>query len=152
MKASTNNKYTCFYPYDKSGKPIPFDIIKKEDPITAEYLLNNKELLIKRAIDKPEYWYAFGRTQAIADTYKTKYIVNTLYKDVADIRVHLCETACAVYSGLYILTGVDIKIIRDILISQNYLDYVKTFGRYKNGGYYTITSKEIEKYLNYKLN
>lgn len=152
IKASTNKKYKCFYPYDKTGKIISFDIIEKAEPVTAQYLLNNKELLIKRAIEKPEYWYAFGRTQAIADTYKTKYIVNTLYKDISDIRVDLCDVGCAVYSGLYILTDANIKIIRNILISQDYLDYVKTFGRYKNGGYYTITSKEIEKYLNYKIN
>lgn len=152
VKASTNKKYTCFYPYDKSGKLIPFDIIKKKDPITAKYLLRNKELLIKRAIDKPEYWHAFGRTQAIADTYKRKYIINTIYKDVLDIRVDICEKGCAVYSGLYILTDTDIETIKRILISKDYLEYVKSFGRYKNGGYYTITSKEIEKYLNYKIN
>jgi adenine-specific DNA-methyltransferase len=152
IKASTNKKYKCFYPYDEFGKIIPFDILVKEEPITAQYLLDNKELLTKRAIDKPEYWYAFGRTQAIADTYKTKFIINTLYKDISDIRVDLCEEGCAVYSGLYILTDINIEIIKKILISKNYLDYVKTLGKYKSGGYYTVNSKEVEKFINYEYN
>lgn len=151
VKASTDKKYKCFYPYDKNGSLISFESIQNKEPNTAEYLLNNREILEKRAIDKPEYWYAFGRTQSIADTYKDKYTINTLYKIVDDIHIASYEAGIAVYGGLYIITDIDIETIKKLLKSKDYLDYVKTIGRYKSGGYYTITSKEIEKYLNYKI-
>ena len=58
-----------------------------------------------------------------------------------------------VYSGYYIpLYDYDIvkmnKIV-DLIKNQKFVDYVKAVGKYKSGGYYTFSSKELEMWLNY---
>lgn len=38
------------------------------------------------------------------------------------------------------------------LYNDEFVNYVKALGRYKNGGYYTFTSKDLQNFLNYKMN
>lgn len=152
IKASTGKKYFCFYPYDKDGNIIDFGTIQQKEPRTAQFLLENKELLEQRTIDKNAMWYGFGRSQAINDTYKKKYVINSLYKEKTDIHIYACEDACAVYSGLYILTQLNQTELENILISDSFIKYVKALGKYKSGGYYTASSKDIEKFINFSYN
>ena len=42
-------------------------------------------------------------------------------------------------------------MLENILISDDYIEYIKIIGKYKSGGYYTIGAKEMEKYINYML-
>ena len=42
------------------------------------------------------------------------------------------------------------NIVR-FLKSNCFVNYIKAVGKYKNGGYYTFSSKELEKYLNYSV-
>lgn len=150
IKSSTGKRYQCYYPYDKNGKIIPFSEIEK-DEITAKFLKQNKERLLKRNLHDVSLWYAFGRTQALPDTYKNKYGINALYKTQEDVRIVDCEAGCAVYGGMYILSDLDIGTLKKILCTDDFIKYVSTIGKYKSGGYYTVSTKDIEKYLNYKL-
>ena len=150
VKTSTGKRYRCFYPYDKNGKVLPYSEIEKDD-VSAKILQQNKERLLSRSIVDENLWYAFGRTQAIPDTYKNKYGINAIYRKAEDVHVTPCEVGCAVYGGMYILTDLPIDKIKSILCSQEYIDYVSTIGKYKSGGYYTVSTKDIEKFLNYKL-
>ena len=34
-------------------------------------------------------------------------------------------------------------------LSDDFIEYIKAVGKYKNGGYYTFSSKELESWLNY---
>ena len=152
VKASTGKEYLCFYPYNKLGEIIDFRIIKEMEPHTAKLLEDNRESLNKRTIDKGGVWYGFGRAQAIGDTYKKKYAINSLYKTVSDVHIYPCESGCAVYGGLYILTELSEAELLSILQTQEYIDYVVSIGKYKSGGYYTISSKEVERFINYYAN
>ena len=38
------------------------------------------------------------------------------------------------------------------LYNDEFVGYVKILGRYKNGGYYTFTSKDLQNFINYKVN
>ena len=152
IKASTGKEYKCFYPYDKLGNIIDIDVIKDVEPHTAKLLFDNKKSLEIRAIDSGGVWYGFGRSQAINDTYKKKFAINSLYKTVNDVRIYPCESGCAVYGGLYILTELSYEELKNILQSQAYIDYVTAIGKYKSGGYYTVNSKEVEKFINYFAN
>lgn len=151
IKSSICEETFCFYPYDKEGKIIPFEAIKEKEPLTAEYLINNKEILLKRDLEKSDYWYSFGRSQAISDTYKKKIAVNCLYANKEDLRLYKCPLGSIVYGGLYISGEIDEKMLENILISDDYIEYIKIIGKYKSGGYYTIGAKEMEKYINYML-
>jgi adenine-specific DNA-methyltransferase len=152
VKASTGKECLCFYPYNKNGDIIDFGIIKDIEPHTAKLLEDNRESLEKRTIDKGGAWYGFGRAQAICDTYKKKFAINSLYKTVSDVHIYPCEPGCAVYGGLYILTELSESELSAILQAQEYIDYVTSIGKYKSGGYYTISSKEVEKFINYYAN
>ena len=56
-----------------------------------------------------------------------------------------------VYSGLYILSQTDETTLRKILITDEFVRFVRTLQHYKSGGYYTFSSKELEQYINYQL-
>ena len=98
--------------------------------------------------EMPE-WYLFGRTQAIKDVYSNKYAVNTVIKDVDSIKLTQVPVGSGIYSGLYILTNASEKDLRSCICSQDFIDYLKTLKKYKSGGYYTISSQELEDYINF---
>lgn len=97
------------------------------------------------------YWYLFGRSQAIKDVAKRKYAINTIIKDKKSIRFELVPEGSGIYSGLYILTEIDSTIIKETIISDDFINYIHLLKNYKSGGYYTFSSKDLEQYLNYKL-
>ena len=151
IKASTNKWYECFYPYDEQGRPIPLETIQKDESLYS-YLLENKEVLTnERDIQNKDLWYLFGRTQALKDVHKSKIVVNTTLKNKESIKISFVESGQGVYSGLYILTDVKFETIKKILVSDEFIGYVSMLKKYKSGGYYTISSKELELFLNYKL-
>lgn len=52
---------------------------------------------------------------------------------------------------MYILTKESFKTIKEIIISESFINYIASLGKYKSGGYYTFSSKDLELYLNYIL-
>ena len=115
------------------------------DPIVLESLNEDREKLENRATTEP--WYAFGRTQAINDTYKDKWAIKSIIKTIEDIRPLKAPAGTGVYGGLYILT--EHPEVLKVLETQDFMNYVKMLGKYKSGGYYTFSSKELENYLNW---
>ena len=115
------------------------------DPIVLESLNEDREKLENRATTEP--WYAFGRTQAINDTYKDKWAIKSIIKSLEDIKPLKAPAGTGVYGGLYILTEHPEGL--KALETQDFMNYVKMLGKYKSGGYYTFSSKELENYLNW---
>lgn len=153
VKASRGEFKKIIYPYDKNGKLISEDKLKS-DTALYEYLSANKHLLLNRSSEKKDdtYWYAFGRSQAINDTYKDKIAINTLLRTSADLKIVNAPAGTGVYSGLYISSdSIDISIIKKCLSSEEFTTYISLLGKYKSGGYYTFSSKDIKAYLDYKL-
>lgn len=150
IKSSTGVIGRCFYPYDKQGNKIPLDIIQKEDKTAYDILMKNEELLKNRALQNTDDWYVFGRTQALKDTYKNKFAINSLFKTKKDVRIVPAESGTTVYSGLYILTELSIDELKLFLISDEFIDYCNSIAKYKSGGYFTISSNELSAFINYK--
>lgn len=119
-----------------------------------KYLLENKSKLSKRSSDnkKASNWFAFGRSQAINDTYKNKISINSLLRTSADLKIVQAPAGTGVYSGLYLI-GNEKKLskISEILLDKEFSTYISLLGKYKSGGYYTFSSKDIKAYLDYKL-
>lgn len=151
IKSSTGKETFCFFPYDDNGVIIPFEDIEFAEIDIAKYLLENKEKLLDRDIDKNAVWYGFGRSQAISDVHKNKHILNTIYSRKEDVQLIKCKSDMIVYGGIYILGNVKEEILKEILCSDEYFQYVKTIGKYKSGGYYTLGSKEVENFINFSL-
>ena len=151
MKASTGKWKKCLFPYDKTGKIIPIDKIQSNREL-HEYFTNNIEKLKNRSIDNKLFWWGFGRTQGIKDVYKNKYVINSLIKSKKDIKLQKCASGTGIYSGLYILTELSLDEIQSILYSQEFIDYISMLGKYKSGGYYTYSSKDLKQFLTYYIN
>lgn len=153
IKASRGEKKQIIYPYDKFGKLVSKSELEKDKKLYS-YLLENKEKLLKRSTENKSdaYWYAFGRSQAINDTYKNKISINTLLRTSADLKIVFAPAGTGIYSGLYLIgTEKELAQIHILLKSEEFLTYISLLGKYKSGGYYTFSSKDIKAYLDYKL-
>lgn len=150
LKASTGKWHKCIFPYDVYGTPLPLSLLQTTYPATYAYLLTHQEKLLARDSER-EQWYLFGRTQALKDVCKSKIALNTLVHDINSIKITSVQGGEAVYSGLYILTKVPYNIIEGLLKSADFIQYVSALKNYKNGGYYTFSSTDVQCYLNYKL-
>ena len=151
LKASTGKWSKCIFPYDSNGKPMPLTVFEKYTN-AYNYLLSNQDRLSKkRDISDDNYWYLFGRTQALKDVPKTKYAINTIIKDCQSIKLEIVPKGSGIYSGLYILTDIEFETIKQLIYSEDFIRYISLLKNYKSGGYYTFSSKDLEQYLNYKL-
>jgi len=138
------------FPYKKQDNcfiPIPEKEFKKRYPNAYKYLLNNKEELLKRDIDKGAYWYEFGRSQGVQTSHSEKIVLSTLVNQ----RIHFYKLPkdVFIYSGLFIIkkekeTGW--RIIEDILSSKEFYRYIQLTSKNFSGGYKSVTSKQIKNY------
>ena len=153
VKSSKGLLKTIFYPYDEKGDLIPEDLICNDKKI-YRYLLENKPKLTKRSNEKDadKYWYAFGRSQAIKDTYKDKLAINSLLRTKEDFKFTDAPAGTGVYGGLYIVSDtISKKEIMNVLKTDEFISYIELLGKYKSGGYYTFSSKDVKAYLDYKF-
>jgi len=150
IKASTGKMKKCFYPYRQDGMLIPFEELTKNPAIRFHYE-QHAEKLKSRSLENSGNWYGFGRTQGIGDVYKNKYAINALIRDAGDIKLTLCPPGTGVYSGLYILTERTEEELKSVLFTDEFSNYISMLGKYKSGGYYTYSSKDIKHFINYKF-
>lgn len=151
LKASTGKFKSMIYPYDENGKILDENLLKSDENV-YKILLSNKDKLEKRARDKNSVWYSFGRCQGINDTYKEKIAINSLIKDKKDLKINVLQAGIGVYSGLYILPNkISVNDIKSALLSDEFFEFIKLLGKYKNGGYYTFSSKDIKAFLDFKF-
>jgi len=146
VKSSTGKMSACIYPYDRKGKTLSEETLRETSPMEYKWLAAHRERLESRKTGEP--WYAFGRTQAIGDTYKDKWAVRSIIRGPEDMRSVKAIAGVGVYGGLYILTEHPEGL--KALETQDFMNYVRMLGKYKSGGYYTFSSKELENYLNWK--
>ena len=153
-KASTGKTVTAIYPYDEEGKPVNYEDLNKK---VQEILETQAEIL--EVDTSKEDWYLYGRYQGIKDMSKHRIAINNLINDdVVSIKLKYLEPYVGIYSGLYMVCENDETFIQEnyekineIVKSNNFINYIKSLGKYKNGGYYTFSSKDLESFINYKL-
>lgn len=151
VKASTGKWYKAFFPYDSNGKPYSKGEIFSK-PNVASYLNAHKGSLLKDCSeDKNVYWYLFGRTQALKDVFSDKLSINTTIKGIDSIKLTFVPAGSGLYSGLYIMSDVDFDVIKRIILTDKFVNYIASLKKYKSGGYYTFNSKDLEIYLNYEI-
>ena len=152
LKGSTGKWGRCLFPYKVSpeGKLISmaFSDIQRY-PELYSYIMSNEKELRKRTYDKSSNWWEIGRSQGLSDTFKNKICVNNLTKQVGDLKLYKGLAGCHVYSGFYILTDYPFETIERALHSEEFFIFVKSLKKYKSGNYYTFSSKDTEKFLNY---
>lgn len=154
IKSTTTKKTKCLYPYDKFGKEIDYDTVMSNDVI-KDYYLKNKNKILKNKSSNDNRWIYFGRTQGLNDVYKLKYTINMIVKTCNDFKITKAKEGVGVYGGLYILPQNKYQKygnkLNEILKDEDIMIYIKSLKKYKSGGYYTFSSNDIEKILNYKI-
>ena len=156
LKASTLKWKYCLFPYDENLDLVSLEKIKETSPEVYNYLVEHTETLQKRTYDSKminDTWHSIGRSQGLKDTFVKKLSLNTIVKDKNDIKMNIVPAGSGVYSGLYIPIVDDIPPgeIAKLLRSDEFINYVKSLRKYKSGGYYTFSSKDVEMYLNYMI-
>ena len=147
IKASTGKRSKCLFPY-ANGKLIPYQDLTDKSCI-RNYFESHKDMLLRRSLDRNSVWYGFGRSQGIKDVYRCKYAINTLLRTPSDLKLIKCDKGVGVYSGLYIMTDIEENELREILYNEDFITYISLLGKYKSGGYYTFSSKDLKIYLEY---
>lgn len=150
LKASTGQWKKCIFPYI-NGKPVSEAKLRSKHSAVYEYLITHKDKLLGRSISNPDEWYLFGRSQAIGDVGRKKYAINTLIRDKRDIKFQVIEPGQGVYSGLYILFDGDEQQLRSAICSDDFANYIRSLKKYKSGGYYTFSSKDVRNFLVYTI-
>ena len=148
VKASTGKQYRCLFPY-RNGKLISYEELVGY-PFIKVYFEKHNEELLKRSLEKNTDWYGFGRSQGINDVYRCKYSINALIRGLSDLKLIKCDKGVGVYSGLYIITEVSESELKEMLYNDDFISYISLLGKYKSGGYYTFSSKDLKNYLEYK--
>ena len=150
VKASKGVYRKIFYPYDRNGKILTEKELRNDG--IWDYLIKNKARLEARAMSDKEPFYAFGRSQAIKDTYKDKLAINTLIRDENDLKFSFVKSGAGIYGGLYVTSlKTPLEKIRDALKSREFASFIKLLGKYKSGGYYTFSSKDVKAFLDFKF-
>ena len=165
VKASNGKERRCMFPYKLSlacgempGDEVvkltlkPLDEMKEYNPKLYKYIMENETGLKARTYqpNDKDLWYGIGRSQGLKDIYRFKYAVQNIVKNENDINVFVAGKGVGVYGGMYVVGPVD-AIIRKLKDEkENFFKFIRCLKHYKSGGYYTFTSVELEKYLNYE--
>ena len=153
IKASTGKTKRILYPYDKNSNLVSEQELQRDGNV-YKYLIDHKGQLLKRSGEckKSSSWYAFGRSQAINDTFRDKLTINTLVRTSEDLKMIYAPAGTGVYSGLYMIGDPDnIEKAKKALFTDEFTAYISLLGKYRSGGYYTFSSKDIKAFLDYKL-
>lgn len=146
VKASTGVWSRCLYPYDAVGRLLPWETLSAVAEV-KRYYESACERLKRRSLPKPDDWFGFGRTQGLKDVARNKYAVNTLIRDAADLKLTPSPVGTGVYGGLYVLTDVPFETLRALLNNEDFETYVSFLQKYKSGGYYAFSSKDLKAFL-----
>ena len=141
------------FPYDRNARPVSEDALR-QDARLYEYLTANRAKLDARASEPTakKYWYAYGRSQGVADVEREKLTINTLIRDERDLKLVRAPVGAGVYSGLYAVSATNpLDEVAAALRTSEFAEYVALLGKYKSGGFYAFSSKDVKTYLNYKL-
>ena len=127
IKSSKGIRQQIIYPYDEKGSLVSEDELRQDKKI-YRYLRKNKEKLTKRSNEKDanKYWYAFGRSQAIGDTFKDKLAINSLLRSKDDFKFTDAPAGTGVYGGLYIVSEtIPMNEIKDALKTDEFMSYIE---------------------------
>lgn len=153
-KASTNEHKKVFFPYDENANLIEKNELKNKDKMFFLTLRKNEKKLRNRSLQKRE-WYEFARSQGIKDFCSGHHTlaINNLIKDQDDLKMEILKPRTIVYSGYYTQSTdiEELQIIIENIRTEHFTNYVKKLNKHRSGGYYTFSSIDLEKYLNWKM-
>jgi len=132
------------YPYNE-GIIIDEDILQRENPLTYNYLLSNKDELYKRDKCNKKYpkWYSFGRTQSLKYS-KKKCIYIPCFLNPDSISQSMSINENILHSGCLCIepnNEDDIQKIMDCIINNS--EFIKLNSSKRSGGWINLSSRTL---------
>lgn len=137
LKASTGEKKYVIVP-PKTEEEL------KKFPKTYEYLNNNKNKLLARAITGKTQWFEFGRSQGLINMNNEKIAIPTTVS-FNELKIYRLPKDYYVYSGLY-ATAKDLDKLENELHNEDLLNYLIENGKPMQGNYVQISSTLLKNY------
>ena len=150
FKGKINENEQILFPYELENKryrAISEQKLIANYPYAYKYLLENKEELESRDLDKGAVWYEFGRSQGVQSIHNEKIVLSTLVNGQIDY--YKVPDDVLMYSGLFIIKNKhysDWSIIENTLKSDDFYKYIRLTGKDFSGGYKSVTSKQIKEF------
>ncbi len=150
FKGIINETDQILFPYqleNKRYKVIAEEKLMSDYPYAYKYLMENKEDLESRDLDKGAVWYEFGRSQGVQSIHNEKIVLSTLVNGQIDY--YKVPEDVLMYSGLFIIKNKhysDWSVIENVLKSDDFYKYIRLTGKDFSGGYKSITSKQIKEF------
>ena len=146
---SRNIRELIIFPYEYcDGRLIKFEIetMDKKYPGVMNHLKKFKEELDLRDSDQSSKWFEYGRTQALENLNQRKLLMSFIVTN--KVNVYEIDENTIPYSGIYIIpkSNLDLSVAKEILESEEFLDYVKKIGIYVSGSSLRITANDIKKF------
>ena len=145
---NSNTAEKIIFPYYfKNGelKKYTEEEIKTKFPNAYKYLEIHKEKVLKRKSDTSAKWYEYGRSQAISQSNEKKLLLSTVI--TKEVKVYDLSNETIPYSGIYITSEEEnLDRAKEILESEEFLQYVKNIGINASGESIRITSKDINNF------
>lgn len=132
-------------PYDTQNNVIAEDFFKTNYPHAYEYLSTQREILDARDKGEGDYgaWYAFGRTQAIADRG-----LKLLFPYMSDVPhfVYTEQRDMMIYCGyaIYNESESELLFLKKVLESSVFDYYMKNTSKPYSAGYYSYAKNYVK--------
>lgn len=118
-----------------------------------QYLLNNKDSLSSRSLDKGSNWFWYGRSQSIQEMGKAKLVFNPVIRhDQERIDAYIIPEGVIVYSGLMITVDealdneFSLLDFKNIVESEEFLKYCRIVGKDFSNNYKVVYSGMVKKF------
>ena len=75
-----------------------------------------------------------------------------MLRNESDFKFTKAPPGTGVYGGLYITSNtISLDDISSALKTEEFMSYITLLSKYKSGGYYTFSSKDVKRFLDYKF-
>ncbi|MCQ2259968.1 MAG: SAM-dependent methyltransferase [Bacteroidales bacterium] len=134
-------------PYDADCNIIAEDFFVEEFPNAYKYLQDCRDVLDKRDNGEGDYaaWYAFGRTQAIADSGK-----KLLFPYMSDFPhfIYTSQKDMMIYCGyaIYNESETELLFLKKVLESSVFDYYIKNTSKPYSTGYYSYAKNYVKSF------
>ena len=137
------------YYYDTNGnlKTYTEKEFENKFPLAFSHLSEYKDQLLKRDADPKAKSFEYGRSQALAHLNQKKLLVSTVITN--KVEVYELDANTIPYSGIYITVRdkqYNLNDAKKVLLSSEFMEYVKTLGISVSGKSKRITCKDINNY------
>lgn len=144
-----NRKELIIFPYKYEEEEIirfSTEGFESNFPEANRYLLSFADSLYLRNSDKNAKWFEYGRSQALKKLNRKKILVSSLITN--KVEAYMLDENTIPYSGIYIISNSKLSLEEayKIIMSKEFLEYIKIVGKNANGETIRISPKDINDY------